>query len=122
MINFEFNKELNILEVRYSGIISLNDLIEFGNQIYEDNSLPKKLFILTDVTQAEYHIGLNEFPELLNNLQKHVSRFEYVRAAFIQSRPKETAYSILLSTENHIDNYYHEVFYTREAALHWLIQ
>ncbi len=120
MIKYEFDSKLGILEIFYTGKIRLKDVIEFGNSIYTDNKLPRRLLMLTDVTNANYEIEVDDFSELIEHLKRHVSAFEYIKAAFIQSKPKETAYSMILSNENPIHNYYRAVFSTREAALEWL--
>lgn len=120
MITFQFNKILNLLEVTYSGKIEFTDLVEFGNKVYSDQSLPRHLRILTDVTQAEYSLKSREFKQLVIELKKHVSAFESVKAAFIQNKPKETAYSMILELEAKIPDYHHAVFSTRESALIWI--
>jgi hypothetical protein len=52
---------------------------------------------------------------LLSSTKKHVSAFEYIKAAFIQVNPKETAY--YLHTKQ---NYYRGVFSTHNAAINWI--
>lgn len=74
MINYRFNKHLDILEVIYSGKIEFNDLIDFGNKVYSDQSLPRKLKILADVTKAEYSLKLSEFKDLFSVLKKTCCR------------------------------------------------
>jgi hypothetical protein len=120
MIISQFNTDLNILDVTYFGKIEFIDLIEFGNTIYSDKSLPRNLKILTDVTKAEYLLKHSEFPSLVSALHKHISAYDSVSAAFIQNKPKETAYSMILELEAKIPNYHHAVFSTRESALNWL--
>lgn len=122
MITFQFNKTLDILEVTYSGKIEFSDLIEFGNKMYSDKTLPRKLKILTDVTKAEYVLKYSEFSGLVSALQRHVSAYDSVYAAFIQNKPKETAYSMILELEANIPNYHHAVFATAEAAIEWLFK
>ncbi len=121
MITFQLNNDLNILEVTYSGKIEFTDLVEFGNKMYSDNTLPRILKILTDVTKAEYVLKHSEFKDLISALQKHVSTYNSVHAAFIQNKPKETAYSMILELEAKIPNYHHAVFSTRESAINWLL-
>ncbi|MDA3954288.1 MAG: hypothetical protein PF485_11620 [Bacteroidales bacterium] len=122
MITYKFNTKLQILEVIYEGSIQLNDLMEFGNEIYGNDSLPRQLLILTDVTKAQYNIKRSEFQIMIDMLKEHVKPFQLVKAAFIQNKPKETAYSLILEMKNKLPNYYHSVFSTREAALSWLLQ
>ncbi len=122
MIAKYFNTELNIPEVKYTGDIYLKDLMEFGNQIYQDSTLPRILLILTDVTKAQYRLSISEFPEMMDNMKKHVSVYKMIKAAFIQAQSKETAYSMHLETQYNIPKYHHAIFATREAALEWLLE
>jgi hypothetical protein len=121
MITSEFNFKIGILEVVYSGNIILPDLIEFGDKIFSDQSLPRQLLILTDVTNATYHLSNEDFETVLKNIKKHLSAFEYIKGAFIQAKPRETAYSMLLSEKNPVKNYMRGVFSTRDAAEKWLL-
>lgn len=121
MITSNYNTELQLLEVSYSGSISMKDLVEFGNQIYGNKKLPRKLCILTDVSRAQYKISTAELSELMSHIEQHLLAFEYIKAAFVQSKPRETDYSMLLSSENTIQNYFRAIFSTREAALEWLM-
>ncbi len=43
MIEYKFNEELQILEVFYEGNINFNDLIDYGNSVFSDKSLPRDL-------------------------------------------------------------------------------
>lgn len=121
MITFQFNNNLDILEVTYSGRIQFSDLIEYGNKVYSDQSLPRKLKTLTDVNQAEYRLEPSEFKQLIIELKKHVSAYDSFHAAFIQNKPRETAYSMILELEAKIPNYHHAIFATRQAAINWLL-
>lgn len=121
MIDFKFNEQLQILEASYEGTIVINDLIDYGNKIFSNKSLPRDLKILTDATMADYNLKLHEFPVLIRELEKHIRPYNNIRAAFIQSRPRETAYSMLLEQEIPPGKYYHAVFSTRKAALEWLL-
>lgn len=122
MITYEFNDQLQILEVFYSGEITFNQLQSFGNHIHVTHELPRVLKMLTDVTQAEYNLKTVEIEQLVVDLEKHVSSYTSLYAAFIQNKPKETAYSILLEKKARIPGYHHAVFSEKETALRWLKQ
>lgn len=122
MIRFKYNQELEMLEVTYSGQITLQELIDFGEQVYKDSSLPRNLKILTDVTKANYEISPDELSELKRNLEKHISTFDSVKAAYVHSKPKETAYAYIISEENTIPNYERNVFSSVQAARSWLLR
>ncbi|MFP4367755.1 MAG: hypothetical protein ACLFQA_11735 [Bacteroidales bacterium] len=121
MIRFEFNDQLQILEVFYEGTINFIDLVDYGNKIFSNSSLPRDLKILTYASGAGYHLEHHELPLLTKKLEEHIRPYNKIRAAFIQSRPRETAYSILMEQEIAHDKYDHAVFSTRKAALEWLL-
>lgn len=121
MIQYEYNSEMGIVEAVYTGDIHVSDLIAYGDKIYADQSLPRKLLVLTDVTKANYVYSTKEFEELMENLKRHLTAYKFIKVAFIQSKPKETAYSMLVTKMNPSPNYVRGVFSTREAALKWLL-
>lgn len=121
MIGMAYNENLHIVEVIYKGVIELEDIFEFGTNIEQNPYLPRKLRMLTDATQAKYNFSVDKIPLLAKNLEEHTKDFEWIKAAFIQSRPNETAISMILENENKSSHYIHRIFYTRESALEWLL-
>ena len=122
MIEYWFNNKLQILEVTYSGDIYADDLIRYGEEIASNPELPEDVLrILTDVTAARYHIHPHENETLREALKRHTARFYMVRAAFLQTSPRETALSLLFSQNTGNPRYIHKVFSERDAALNWLL-
>jgi len=122
MIGYWFNEELQILEVNYSGDVYADDLIGYGEEIASNLDLPKDILrILTDVTDATYHVHPREYDKLRENLRKHTAGFKMVRAAFLQHSPVETALSVLFSQNTGNPRYIHKVFSERSFALDWLL-
>jgi hypothetical protein len=121
MINFNFNNELQVLEVFYEGKITLDDLTGYGNSISSNDSLPRNLKILADATKASYELTPGEIPRIVELTKEHIKPYKHVKAAFLQSKPLETALSHLLELEFTPGKYEHAVFSTRKAALAWLL-
>ncbi len=121
MIEYKFNEELQILEVFYEGTITFNDLIDYGNSVFSDKSLPRDLRILTDATMACYKLVPDEIPQVVKLTLEHIKPYNKVKAAFIQSKPIETALSQLLESEFTSGKYEHAVFSARKSALDWLM-
>ena len=121
MIDYKFNEELQILEVIYEGSIRISDLMNYGNSIFSDESLPRDLRILTDAKKASYILLPEEIPQVIKMTLQHIKPYNKVKAAFIQSKPIETALSLLLELEFQSGKYKHSVFSSRQAALHWLL-
>ncbi|MCG8701827.1 MAG: hypothetical protein MI922_27485 [Bacteroidales bacterium] len=120
MIEYCYNDDLRLLEVQYSGEVSKREIIHYGEAISNDTNLPRKLKILTDATKAHYTSTMHDVDEIVSLMKIHTANYEYIRAAFLQSRPKETALSYLLETKLMEINYFHKIFVTREAAINWL--
>ena len=121
MISFEFNNDLDILEVNYEGNISFDEMMDYGEKITENKLLPRELKTLTDVTRAKYEIRVKDVPKIIESLKKTLKKYTFIKAAFIQTKSRETALSILLGNDNDIPNYHHSVFGSKEAALEWLL-
>ncbi len=122
MITSRYNSEIGVLEVRYKGKLGYTELKGFGDSLMTNLSIPRELKILTDVRDGEYDLRENELQLVLNALQLQMSSFKFIKAAFIHTRPKETAISLISEERNTIPNYYHRVFSTRQAALTWLLE
>jgi hypothetical protein len=110
------------LEVEYKGAIFADEIIRFWDHLHVDQRLPRQLRVLTDASQAEYHIQTSDFPGILQAMRVHLKAYEWIKAAFIQTKPKETAFSIYLENNAIIDNYFHAVFSDRETAMNWLFE
>ncbi|MBU8892768.1 MAG: hypothetical protein KOO66_08305 [Bacteroidales bacterium] len=78
--------------------------------------------ILTDARNANYNISPVSIPEIQKALKQNLTKFEIVMEAFLHSKPKETAYAILLDEEEEQkhNNYSRKVFNAKKAALEWL--
>ena len=122
MIECKFNDQMGILEVKYSGKVDVSQMFEYGESIAKNSSYPRKLKIITDVTEAEYDITKEDLRRVKEGLKIHTMSYEYLKVAFIHAKPKETAYSLLLEEDLPMDKYIHRIFYTKEAALDWLLQ
>ena len=120
MIKYFFNKDLQILEVIYEGDINTEGIFKLNQYIRDHNKLPRKLKVLIDVSNGNYKFNPNELGEIIEDANLTLKKFEFVKQAFIHSKPKETAYSILFSSGKINGNYDHNIFASKEAALQWL--
>ncbi len=121
MISYQFNHNLQIIEVEYTGDVDLNQLLEYGERVKNDGSLPRDLLILTDATKANYLFDIAENSVMLETLKDQLKPYNSVRVAVIHSKPMETAMSMLVDADHKIADYNHMVFTTRRAALQWLL-
>lgn len=123
MITWEFNKEKDILEVIYSGKITVEEFIKYGNSLKESNSLPKVLKILTYARKANYDTQLiarinQSF--IKENLKQQLKAFTFVKNALLHDNHLETAISFAFKEIFSFENYIQKAFFTLEAAIEWL--
>ncbi|MBI9069140.1 MAG: hypothetical protein JEZ09_17725 [Salinivirgaceae bacterium] len=121
MITFSYNELLEILEVIYKGKVTYEELYDFGIAFENNKSLPRNLKMLTDVTKANYDFPPEKIADIAKNMENITKNYQQIKAAFIQTKPTETAMSILLQNEHRRENYIHKIFYSREQALEWLM-
>lgn len=122
MISYEFNKSEKILEVKFSGSISIDDMNGYILSLRNDLSLPSRLRILSDATEAKFaeKISKNDLISFLNENKKTLEQKDYVYDAFVISGTFETALGMIYKNLNNMKNYSFNIFSTREAAYNWL--
>ena len=120
LIDYEYDKQAGILRVYYTGVIHVEDLIKYGRSISLDIAVPRKIKILTDGREVKLCLSQKDVPTLSEALQENLKRFDFVKAAYVYDRPRETALSLLLDHNVKNSNYEHKVFSTMEAAEFWL--
>ncbi len=122
MISSHYNTDLGILEVRYTGRLGYTELKNFHDRLTHDQDIPRELRILTDARDGEYEITEKDVALVLEDIHLQMKSFTYIKAAYIHTKPRETAISLITGEKNTVPNYFHKVFSTQEAALNWLIQ
>jgi hypothetical protein len=120
-ITYLFNQEKFLLEVIYEGIITLDELVEYGRQISSEKSLPRNLKIITDATRAKYNISPQEVNIVKEALMRDLEDFESIKFAYVYENPTGVALSLLLEQRMDSQNFKHKVFSTHSAAIEWLI-
>lgn len=120
MITCNYNNIKNILEVTYSGQISMSDINKHGEKIMNNKNLPRNLLILTNASVACYDYKNINYFSMMKNMKKHLEPYIFVKNAILHSKPVETAISMVIENKIKISNYKQKIFYTEKAALKWL--
>lgn len=122
MITTHYNNSTKILEVTFTGDITVQEMKNYIVSLRENKDLPSKLRILSDASKAKFaeRVSKNDLIDFLNENKKTLSRMEYVYDAYVITGTFETALGVLYKTLNTIKNYSFNVFSTKEAAYNWL--
>lgn len=122
MITSHRNSETGIIESKYEGRITLQDIISYISELKDIGKYPKKILILSDATAGRLELGPDDEKVFATMIRQYAPHYELIKDAVIISDPKSTAYSLLFrSAAASIPNYQMELFNTREAAIRWLL-
>ena len=120
MINFEYSDIDNMVYANYSGSIEVQDVKDYIDEFLSDDSLPRELYVLEDATNAHYNFGPRANAEIMQKLEYYAERFTFIKVAFVQNKPKETAINVHYGYQMKLKNVTYEVFTYRKSALKWL--
>ncbi len=122
MISANFNSELGIFELKYSGNVNLEDILEFIRKHLDNNALlPRKLKILTDARQIKFNFMPDDVSEIGREVKSLISQYTCIWDAFITDSPFETAMTLLYKNVMKGYNHKFKTFITKDAALEWLL-
>ncbi len=122
MVKNYFNRNENILYVTVSMNVDINDMFKAIDFWGNDNSLPRKLRILEDSRNAITDFTRTKFEQILERIENHLTKFDEVRHAVINTNPKNTAFILLAEKLMKLKNYSIDIFVTETAAKKWLNQ
>lgn len=120
MIGSTFNEQLQIVEAKFKGEISLQEIMQFVCNIGENKFLPNVCNIIIDATESHYNFGVEQLDFLARSIENNTSRFNSIKGAVIHHNTDDTALSVTLQRDFNYSKYQHKTFCTREAALEWL--
>ena len=122
MINYHFDKENNILTVKFEGEITIEDMYKHILDLRENKTLPQRLKILSVTTDAKWSekVGRKELLSFLEENKISLAQREFIYDAYVISGTFETALGILYKELNKTGNHKFEVFSTKSAAINWL--
>jgi len=123
MITNTFNQEEGILYSIRSGKVTLDEFMQTVEEIGSSTQLPRRLLTITDASNSDLDIGMDDLPIILEQLQKHLPNYESIHDAVIHNdAPTDVAIGIFFEkVSSVIPNYKFKIFTTIEAAKHWLL-
>ena len=120
MVRDTFNAEKGILMSFFSGKITAEEIVEWLRIINPERFPVRDLKILLDASEGEYVFQSAQLEKFDTPITDLCRKFESVKTAVIHKTPKETAFSLILSTKTICKNYSEQSFSYKDAALKWL--
>jgi hypothetical protein len=120
MINLSYNSTKDRLDVNYTGVVTLEEIIDYIETVKNDKSLPRTLKILTIANNITMDFKTEDLAKIVYAVTESVKNYDFMIDAFIVDKSKETAFSLLFSNISTRDNYKFNVFSTEDAAQKWI--
>jgi hypothetical protein len=121
MISYQLNKEKNILEIVFKGMISPEEIFDLMLQINSNEELPRVLNVIIDVRGADFIFE----PTAIQNIVKANFRmnrsFNRIRNALLANNPDDTTLTLFHQYVRDSQNYLVRIFNDRDLAEKWLL-
>lgn len=115
-------KESGVFYIDFSGTVTLEDIQHYLLEFEQLEDLPQKLLALYDLQDANLNLCSEDIIALSELTEKVTRTYKLVNTAFVVNRPNLTAYSILFSVDNNLENTTRQVFTSEKEALKWLLE
>lgn len=120
MITAKFNQVTNILESKFEGNVTLQEIVNYIIATKENNSYPRKLKILTDSREANFDFSIEDLDIIVEENHRSLEKYDLVIEAIIIDSPNNTVLSMLYLELAQTNKFKFEIFATKSAALDWL--
>ncbi|MBN2274938.1 MAG: STAS/SEC14 domain-containing protein [Bacteroidales bacterium] len=123
MIQWKFDRDKDLITAKYTGSISYEEIAQYINDLGRINDLPKKLYILSDYTDADTRLlyRAKRAALVLDDIKDRMRKYDLVKEAILQNNPFGAALANLYITFfRNTKNYKIKLFSTRTAAMAWL--
>ena len=121
MIQTNYNSESKIISTNYIGKIDANEIIEYFGDLNIEGDFKKDLLYIDDHTQAEFDFKALDIKQIVHALYDKIIKLNSIRVAVVNTKPKETAYSLIAIRLLRAKNMHAKAFCTKEAAQDWLL-
>ena len=120
MINSLFNEELNIVETKFKGDITEQDVITYLKAFGDNKTYPRQLKTITDTTLAKFIFSYRSLKRFNLAKTKSLKNYDIVATAVIVNSPTTAALATLYQAVARNKKYKYKVFCTQEGAIDWL--
>ncbi|MEA2041562.1 MAG: hypothetical protein U9N85_03295 [Bacteroidota bacterium] len=121
MVSYKYHKEEDFFEFIYSDVVSYGEVAETIYKLKEKYPEIEYIKFLVDPENADYKLLKKNDPQEEKKLVDALSSYKKVRAGVVHTNTEKTALSVLAEKKLKQRNYEHEIFFSRDAALDWLL-
>lgn len=120
---YSFDDSKGLLIMNTIGIVTLENSMEFMNEVVNHRHFPDDILILQDHSRAELKISMTEIHILEAFQRKYIDNFKSVRLAVILPNSAEQAmFSLYYEGIINNKNCESKVFDTQEDSINWLLK
>ncbi|WP_111707088.1 hypothetical protein [Lutibacter citreus] len=120
MLEYKFNENSNILEVNYSGTVTLSEIVNYIINTKNNKKYPRTLKIISNSEKAIFDFSIDDLNIIVEENNKSLKNYDCIIDAILIDNPINTVLTMLYKELAEINNYKIEIFATKSAALNWL--
>jgi hypothetical protein len=120
MITITYNDELNVLQTKTGGELSVEEILRHYDEIRQNDSYPRDLKVLIDCRSTRLAVKLDDVTQIIEAARATIPKYERLREAILITAPYETVVATLFEQNARFKNYHFRLFNSRNAALQWL--
>lgn len=120
MVSCKYNYQNGVLEAKFFGDVTLQEIIDYIDATKLNKSFPRKLKIRTDAMEANFIFSVGDLDKIIEANNQSLEQYQFIIDGIIVDDPLNTALSILYQRLGNNPKYRFNVFSTAEAADEWL--
>lgn len=118
--SYKYDDKSGIMFKSYYGLITINDIHSSWDEAINSKIIPDgtKSFVL-DYREATFNFKVTESTKIAEYYRTHLDVFGNCKIAVVTQKPKDVVVPAIVET--HDDGYLSKPFYTKEAAINWVL-
>jgi hypothetical protein len=120
MINFSYDDELDVLQTKTGGDLSIEEILGHYDEIRENDSYPRDLKVIIDCRSTRLVVKLDDVSRIVEVAKNTILKYHRLREAILITKPYETVVATLFEQNARFKNYHFRLFNSENSALGWL--
>ena len=120
MINYAFNKNNNIFETEFSGMIEPKDILAYMDDVNHNKELPQILNVIIDVRTADFNFEPIAIQNIVRANFRMNKSFKMINNAILANNIDDPALTMFYHYSMGSNNYLVKIFTDKLKAEKWL--